>query len=127
MSQLISVVIGSAGAVVVSLLANWFTRRRTSAEADRAIAEATHHGADAVNSLAQATVDLIPHYQSQIDGLSVRLVAAEAAADFARRLSMSARESEQRCLDRMDKMQAQLNTLQELVNHPPTTQEPGTT
>lgn len=82
--------------------------------------------ADAADVLSQGAVRLVPYYESRIASLEKRLTAAEATAAHAQ-------DAERRCLVRLEEMQAQINDLRKLVEHPPivttvttavTTQEP---
>ena len=125
MNQAGYVILGLLIAAVTALITGGFVHKRTAAETARAGSEAGHHDADAALAMAQAAGVLMPLYQTQIDSLSTRLAAAEAETAFTRRLAMSSREAEQRCLDRLDKMQArlasaesQITALQELIAHP---------
>ena len=114
MTQLWSLLVGLTGAVAVSIAAAVMTRRRTTAETG-------HHDADAADVLSQGAVRLVPYYESRIASLEARLSAAETATAVAQHTATAARESEARCLARLDSMQAQIDVLRALHDNPPTT------
>ncbi len=111
---LLAIAAGVLSGVGGTVVAGLFIRKKTKAETDSAIA-------DAANALALGAGDLVKSNATRLADLERRLLIAEQAATLAHASALQARESELRCLARLEVMEKQIADMRLQLATPVTT------
>ncbi len=111
---LLAIAAGVLSGVGGTVVAGLFIRKKTRAETASAFATAA-------NTLAQGAGDLVASNATRIADLERRLAIAEQAATLAHSSALQARESEMRCLVRLDAMEKQIADMRHQMATPLTT------